>query len=677
MLQDWTIKARLAALVLALAVPLNILIAAAIWQLARVGSETQRAGLHYTARAVAMAIDAQLGKYISLAQSLANAPTLLVDDLGAFEVDARRSLANDSDAWILVADLDGQQLSNTAAKSGQPLPRRSGSAIAAQQHALKKRVLTVSETIWVGPVANSYVATIEVPIFKDGMPFRALAVIMTLQGFQRLLIGQQAPQGWLTGIIDGDGRFLARVPDHGRQVGQLASAGWRRVKDADGIFEFKSLEGNDIVHANARPSLVGWSVGIAAERSQIRAATWEAIRWTAIPGVLLSALSLVFALSIARRITNPLNSLRESVPALMQGGPVTLHEPSPEIKELAMALHKAGLERKLAEDASLRLAAIVRSSFDAIISKTLGGIITSWNASAEKMFGYGSAEAVGKSIRMLIPPERQQEEDDILAKLALNQRVEPFETVRLHKDGHPIPVSITISPITDASGHVVGASKIARDISERKAQEQQVQLLVRELSHRSKNMLAVIQSIALRSAAGSSPEFIKAFCDRLHALAINQDLLTANEWHGVDVDALVKAQLQPFADFGGSRIRAQGSPVRLSAAAAQSLGMALHELATNACKYGALSREGGHIEIAWNVANKEFEMSWTESNGPKVEKPSRRGFGSLVISTMVELSLDGRVDMDYAERGFNWRVRCPLSQVVELEPDLSLDGVAG
>ena len=399
-LRNWTIKTRIFALVIALALPLNILIAAAIWQLVSLASETQRASLQYTSRAIAMAIDAQLGKYIDLAQSLANSPALRADDLSRFGREARQELANISDAWVLVADLDGRQLLNTSAQRGQPLPRRSDGAVAAQKLALEKRVLTVSDNIWIGPLAQKYIATIEVPIFKNGEPYRALAVVMTLEGFQKLVLGQQVPPGWLTGIIDGGGRFIARVPDRGRQVGQLASAGWRKIKDLDGIFEFKSLEGADLVQSNARPSLVGWSVGIAADRNRIRAATWETVRWTAIPGFLLSALSLVFALTIARHIAGPLDNLRGKVAALIQGGKVELQEASPEIRELATSLHHAGVERKLAEDASLRLAAIVRSSFDAIVSKTLSGVITSWNTSAEALFGYSSDEAVGKSIRI-------------------------------------------------------------------------------------------------------------------------------------------------------------------------------------------------------------------------------------------------------------------------------------
>lgn len=667
-LRAWSIGARLAAVVIALAVPLNLLIALAIWQLAGVAAETQRTALLYTARTVAGAVDAQLGTYMGLAQSLANSPALQAKDLRVFAVEARRAFASIQDAWVLVADLDGQQLLNTALNE-RTLPRRSSHAIVAQQQALAQRKLLVSDRIWEGPGVKRLITTIEVPIFKDGQPFRALAIVMTLEGFQRLLIGQKTPAGWLTGIIDRDGRFLARVPDHERYVGQLASEGWRNIIGEEGLFEFNSLEGKRIVQGNSHPSNVAWTVGIAAEQKQLQASTWRAVRWTIIPGMALSALSLLFALFVARRVTGPIAELRSKVPALMQGRAIEIDAASPELNELAAALRSAGIERKQAEDTSLQLAAIVRSSFDAIISKTLQGVITSWNSSAETMFGYSAEEAVGKNVRMLIPADRQQEEDAILRKLAENQRVEPFETVRVRKDGQAIPVSITISPITDALGVVVGASKIARDISDRKAKEEQVQVLLRELSHRSKNLLSVVQAIANRTGAHLAPEFVGRFNQRLHALAVNQDLLAHNEWHGVLIEDLVKAQLEPFAGDAKLRIRTEGPVANITASAAQSIGMALHELATNASKYGALSDTNGEVSVRWALSRDSFEMTWMEKDGPPVKKPTRDGFGSLVISAMVEQSLDGSVELDYAPTGLIWRLSCPAQSVLESKTD--------
>ena len=376
--QRWTVRTRIIALVIALAVPLNLLVIGAIWQLAGSASETQRIGLLYTARTVASAVDVHISKFIILAQSLANSPALLEDDLATFKAEALRAFPQGGDAWLLVANLEGQQLFNTAMTAGQSLPQRNPQAVAAQRQALAHRTVVVADRIVFGPLTQSWVATIEIPVFKDGGPFRVLAVAMKMQGFQRLLSGHQLPRGWLAGLIDAEGRFLARVPGPETYVGQLASEGWRRIKDQDGVFETQSLEGPLVVTGNTHSSLAPrWTIGIAVPQSDLRAAAWSTVRWAALLGVTLSGLSLALALLIARRIEAPIAVLREGATRIVEGSAPSFRAGSPEIQALVDALQSAAADRKRGEEASQRLAAIVRSSFDAIIGKTLDGTVTS------------------------------------------------------------------------------------------------------------------------------------------------------------------------------------------------------------------------------------------------------------------------------------------------------------
>jgi two-component sensor histidine kinase len=160
-------------------------------------------------------------------------------------------------------------------------------------------------------------------------------------------------------------------------------------------------------------------------------------------------------------------------------------------------------------------------------------------------------------------------------------------------------------------------------------------------------------------------DFIERFTDRIQALAANQDLLVRNEWQGIDVDELVRAQLAHFADLVGSRITVRGSPVRLNAAAAQAIGLALHELATNAGKYGALSVDAGRVEVGWRHDGDIFAMSWTESNGPPVSQPKRRGFGSTVVDPMVRQTVNGDVHLDFIPSGVVWNLTCPAANALE------------
>jgi PAS domain S-box-containing protein len=203
------------------------------------------------------------------------------------------------------------------------------------------------------------------------------------------------------------------------------------------------------------------------------------------------------------------------------------------------------------------------------------------------------------------------------------------------------------------------------DTTERKEHEEREHLLMREINHRAKNMLSVVDAIAHQTATRTPKCFVERFSKRIQALAANQDLLIRNAWHGVEIEDLVRAQLAPFADLIGSRIIVHGPKLRLNAASAQAVGLALHELATNAGKYGALS-DAGRVDIGWETnGEKTFTMSWTEREGPPVSPPQRRGFGAIVMQEMAERSVDGRVELDYAPSGVTWRLTCRAANALE------------
>ena len=213
---------------------------------------------------------------------------------------------------------------------------------------------------------------------------------------------------------------------------------------------------------------------------------------------------------------------------------------------------------------------------------------------------------------------------------------------------------------------VVSFGGTVRDITERKDREEKEHLLMREINHRAKNMLSVVDSIAHQTAARSPEDFIERFSERVQALSANQDLLVRNEWRGVDVEDLVRAQLAHFADLIGFRIAVHGPKLRLNPASAQAIGLALYELASNAGKYGALSTDMGRVDISWEMTDGDtFTMSWTEHEGPPVPAPKGPGFGSIVMQAMTERSVAGTVNLDYAPSGVTWRLRCPATNAFE------------
>ena len=439
------------------------------------------------------------------------------------------------------------------------------------------------------------------------------------------------------------------------------------------------------------------------------------------------------------------------------------------------------------------LAAIVESSDDAIVSKTLDGVITSWNPAAERLFGYAAEEVIGRPIAMLAPPDRKNEMPAILKRIRRGEKIQHFETVRRRKDGSLIDISLAVSPIRDQRGRIVGASKIARDITgrrraeqalleseerfrnlantvpdivwtaapdgsitfandrwfhfcgltpaahardwpepvlhpddrarcleqweralregtpheievrnrrydgeyrwflvravpvrdaggkitawfgattdihDRKQAEEHQRMLTAELAHRVKNMLTVVQVLAERSGSGATSvdAFLDAFRGRLRALGTAHSALLTGDWNWVSLASLVRTALEPYLGEA-DRIRLDVRDLRLEPDMAQTLALGLHELATNAAKYGALSSPTGQVALAAHLhageAGEELRIVWQESGGPTVEPPAVAGFGTTMLSQAIEYQHAGRAELDWRPQGLVCRLALPLTK---------------
>ena len=315
------------------------------------------------------------------------------------------------------------------------------------------------------------------------------------------------------------------------------------------------------------------------------------------------------------------------------------------------------------------IAAIVESSEDAVLSKDLNSIIKSWNQGAERLFGYTAEEAIGKPVTMLIPTERHDEEPAILAKIRRGERVEHYETIRQRKDGSLIDISLTISPVRNREGQIVGASKIARDITERKRAEEQQRLLIREMDHRVKNLFAVAGGIVAMSArAAKTPqELSAALRDRLMALAKAHSLTLEVPSNGsvrtqqsTTLQALIETILSPYhgqTEAADGRITISGADIPIAGSSVTSFALLLHEFASNAAKYGALSTDRGCIDIACFENGGRFMLTWTEHGGPRVvRRGNGEGFGTLLARATIERQLNGEISRDWRPEGLTIRL---------------------
>ena len=283
-------------------------------------------------------------------------------------------------------------------------------------------------------------------------------------------------------------------------------------------------------------------------------------------------------------------------------------------------------------------------------------------------FGYDASEVVG-----LFDTDIFERAEDAAATEAIKREVIRTGIAKrgeylIHWEGIDRYYDLLVDPMFDAAGHIKGVRCAAIDITERKREQQHIRLLMREVNHRSKNMLTLVQAVARQTAAKKTDDFLGRFDERLRALAASQDLVVKNEWRGVDLDELILSQLSHFKDIIRTRIDLKGPPLFISASAAQTIGMALHELGTNAGKYGALSNKEGRIDVAWQLDRDDegqdiFVMAWRESDGPPVSPPTHRGFGSTLILRIVEVSLNAEVELDYPVSGLFWRMTCSAQEV--------------
>ncbi len=322
-------------------------------------------------------------------------------------------------------------------------------------------------------------------------------------------------------------------------------------------------------------------------------------------------------------------------------------------------------ERRRTQNVEKHLASMIASSNDAILGIDLDMEITSWNAAAQRLYGYSQDEVVGRSVLMLVPEDRKDEEPRILNQVRAGGVVEPYETLRLRKDGSLVEVLLSVSPIHDASGRVVGASKVTHDITVRKEAERLQAVLVNEMHHRVKNILATVIAIARQTIGRDkrNNDDIDAFISRLGALSRAQDLLVHKDWQNADLRAIVEQAMSPY---HADAFSISGSTVSLPPKAVISLTLALHELATNAAKYGALSVAGGRVSIAWQydpINSPLLRMTWKEAGGPDVVPPTHKGFGTTLIERLLAAELKGDVRLIYDRSGVTFVLEADISRI--------------
>jgi PAS domain S-box-containing protein len=474
-----TINMRLIAIVLGLAVPLNIVVALVIWRLAGAANEAQRTSLLYVDRSIAAAVDAELGKYISLARMLSRDPALQADNLDGFEAGLREQLADVPDICAVVADRDGQELLNTGAPKGQPLPTRPPEGIEAQRRAFQTGRVAVSDIYRPAALSpGNWRASANIGIFRDGEPLRALAFTMDARRFVDLLAAQDMPKNWRAAIRDTQGRIVAGAPRQDLPVGEMASENFKTIKNRMGLLQVMSRDGEEFLVANTHSDLSGWTIGIGIKTAELRASVFNAIGWPIALGGALSLLSLVFAIFIARRITGPLAELRQKAEAVLEDPEVSFEPGVPELGELWAALQRGAANRRrseaIARSTEKRLSQIINTYNGYVGLLDKNGRITEVNVQMLKAIGAPREDVIGQAFADVgwctHSPQARTEMQELIRRCLDGETVR--RDMQYAHDGEIRWLAFQATPLRSADGRVDGVVPAGYDITDRKHAEE-------------------------------------------------------------------------------------------------------------------------------------------------------------------------------------------------------------
>jgi PAS domain S-box-containing protein len=626
------------------------------------------------ARILSAGVDREIIGEIERLQALAASPSLRQGDFAEFQRQAEASLTLQQRGNIVLIDRNMQQLVNTFVPFGKPLPRAVAPKPVEGTFATGKPQVT---GLFMAPVVNQFMYGVTVPVEIDGEIRYVLGRSQDQHAVAGLVAANKLLPGRLAVVADAAHYIIARSEREDAFIGkEQPPAQWHRAGPG-GVFEFTDSKGQPSLQAYAWSDLTGWETAVWAPKALLAApvhALWLALSLLALLAI---AVVVVLALWLGRIISRSVGHVARAI-VFGEGVPMRLDEtPVTEVNTLMAELREAAMQRHAAEQDLQASKDRLQLAFDAT---RLGW----WQYDPLRHVGSGDARfkeifdmtADEVSIEDLMNRVHPEDAERFLANRQAavdpaNPKPYVHHEFRVRwRDGTVRWVEANALAYFEGAGsgserRAVSLGGTVQDITERKEREEKEHLLMREVNHRAKNMLSVVDSIAHQTAARNPEDFIECFSRRVQALSANQDLLVRNEWKGVDIADLVRAQLAHFADLVGSRIGLRGPKLRLTPSSAQAIGLALHELATNAGKYGALSTDKGRIDIDWGTEGETLTMNWTEREGPPISSPQRRGFGTIVMEQMTERSVGGVVDLDYAPSGLTWRLTCPAANALE------------
>jgi PAS domain S-box-containing protein len=650
---------------------LMILRSAALERAALDGEITERV------RSMAMAIDRELASTTTTLKALATSPALAQGDFRAFYGQAKAA-QEVSGYHFFLTNRSGQQVLNSRMAWGSDLPT---SPAAGWDRVFETGSPSVS-SVYTEPLADrAPVFSVNVPVMRGKKVAYVLSASIPperiVEIFDRSILGD----GWLATVTDRDGKIVARSEAFADYVGKIEA---KPPESGEGtharLWRMENEAGEPMLRASAYSHQSGWLVSTSvaeaiADRSIFN--SWVLVITLALSFALLSAL---LAYLFGRKLSDPVRSLVAGAQALGRGEEVSpIRSSVREVQEVGEALVRASqtrqqMERSLRESEDrlrLALASAETGTWDWDLRS--GKLL--WDQRMRELWGLGPDDSVSYDVfaAALNPLDRER------TFAAIERAQDPDDPVEYNVEYRVKGVADGVERWVSAQGRAhfadgaaVRMTGTARDITERKRFEEHTQLLMREVTHRSKNLLAVIQAMARQTkfASKSVNDFEVRFSGRLQALAASHDLLVQRDWQGIPMTEIVRSQLGHYFDQHANQIDVDGQAMVVSPEAAQNIGLAVHELSTNAAKYGALSTPEGRVTVRWqrhpgNGSEEELlRVTWEERGGPEVKPPTRRGFGQLVMQQLVARALHGEASLSFAPTGVTWSLEVPSRHIL-------------
>jgi len=658
--RSWSIKSYLNAVSFASTFPIALVAGLLAYNLLENAAQKTRSEVEDRVRLLRSAIELRIANVIEDLEVLTRSPALQKNNLSEFREHAIEVVNVIGAIGIVLVEPDGQQIMSTRQAIGAALPKRI--SLETQNRALQTGTLQVSDLVY-SAADGQPIISVEAPVRISGQARYVLAIGLSSKYLSDVM-KEAVPAQMIGSIIDRQGILISRWPllDGDDLVGKPTIPEVRERIGQSSAFWIKTISrtGEPYYSSFLRSNQTGWSINVALPREMVDGPFRRNILRFGVVVITTGFISLLFTRLVAARLISALASLEQQVVRLGEAKPI---DPAlgavAEINRMQYVLRDVGGNIATAEEAIERerslLEATVQTMPIGVLLVTPEGRISLVNRKMLEIWKLDDKRSIHDQNELLWQhldgTPYQQSEWPVIQAIRFGKHIVGQEALS-KVDGKICNVVINAVPVRDGMGRIIGAVSACYDVTDLRQAMNRQQILLDEINHRVKNTLAAVQSVARLSVLSATTinEYIVAFEQRLFALSAAYNLLTENNWEGVNLRTIVEQILAPYAD--AERVKIDGPVITLSPKLALAVAAAVQELATNAAKYGALSSAGGRIEIWWAYQDDNYiTFRWIETGGPLVHIPTRRGFGSKFIQEALAADTGWKVEVQYLPQG--------------------------